>query len=146
MPQLFQTIYHSTSSGPVSRPALEELARVAGERNAERELTGVLLYGWQNFVQLLEGTADRTFELLGRIAKDRRCQTVQVHAIRPVPRRTYDGWAMQTWHVQETDETFRITFAQLLLELQSDALTPDERIDLAIKHIEEIKPTFGNAA
>lgn len=59
--------------------------------------------------------------------------------------RSFDGWAMATLNVEQTDETFRQVYAQMLVELQTPMRNLHERIDLVIQQIEAIRPQFQHA-
>lgn len=65
-------IYTSCSTEPVTTESLEELARISSRNNAASGITGLLLYGSGNFLQVLEGRRAAIDLIYDRICRDTR--------------------------------------------------------------------------
>jgi hypothetical protein len=62
----------SSAVSPFTPAALDTLLAISRRNNAEKHLTGLLVYGSGNFMQLLEGPRDAVEESFRRIAVDIR--------------------------------------------------------------------------
>ncbi|NCD70801.1 BLUF domain-containing protein [Mucilaginibacter agri] len=65
-------IYMSSAVKPMSDDQLLDILTVSRERNAVKNITGMLLYGEGAFVQVLEGEADAVEEIYESIKADLR--------------------------------------------------------------------------
>ena len=95
---LFQLVYVSTAVRPFSPWELEELLRVARARNAERGITGTLLYEGAIFMQALEGAEGDVTGIYGKIVDDRRHRSVNVLWRGNVAARSFGEWTMGFVH------------------------------------------------
>jgi hypothetical protein len=90
----YQLIYSSQAATPMQTDDLEDLLESARESNAEVGINGALVYVDGFFLQVLEGKAEDVQELMARIAKDLRHQTVTVLKQGPVPAAAFSDWSM----------------------------------------------------
>jgi len=65
-------IYRSQLAGSVSPEKLQALVERASVKNAEAEVTGILLYDGQHFFQVLEGSVENVHTVFQRISQDDR--------------------------------------------------------------------------
>jgi hypothetical protein len=94
MTQLTHCIYASSAAPSFQEydiPALLERARMA---NAERDLTGMLLYIDGSFFQVLEGDAAAVDEVYGQILLDSRHTLITMIIREPVAARSFSEWTM----------------------------------------------------
>jgi len=91
---MHQLIYTSHATRPLSDADLTALLQWSRERNAEQGITGVLLYGNERFVQVLEGQVAALAELYGRLLRDSRHHTVTRLAYGPIAARRFTQWSM----------------------------------------------------
>jgi hypothetical protein len=92
--ELIHSIYASTAASIFKEsdiPALLEHARTA---NAERGLTGVLLYIEGGFFQVLEGNDALVDDVYGRINRDPRHSKVTLIIREPIAARDFSEWTM----------------------------------------------------
>jgi hypothetical protein len=73
---------------------LEEILEGARESNAEVGITGALVYVDGFFLQVLEGEAEDVQELMGRISKDVRHESVTVLKRGEIPAALFNDWTM----------------------------------------------------
>jgi hypothetical protein len=68
-----QLVYSSRArDGCLANAELSEMLRTFRHHNSETNVSGILLYGYGRFLQLLEGKADVVSDLYARIAVDPR--------------------------------------------------------------------------
>jgi Sensors of blue-light using FAD len=106
---------------------LEDLLESARESNAEAGINGALVYVDGYFLQVLEGKAEDVHELMARISRDVRHQTVRVLKQGPVPAAVFSDWSMA--YVSATPEQVAqwaglgtaTTVPPLLADMQGDS-------------------------
>ncbi|RZK28907.1 MAG: BLUF domain-containing protein [Hymenobacter sp.] len=87
-------IYLSQATVPFEAPQLEQLLAQARAFNAAHELTGILLYGNDQFFQVLEGEAGAVRRLYERIGQDPRHRNVTTYADKAIAARAFPDWHM----------------------------------------------------
>jgi hypothetical protein len=98
----YQIIYSSESATPMQMDELEELLEHARRSNAEKGITGALIYVDGVFLQILEGDMETVQELMGKISKDFRHETVTVLKEGAIPSAAFSDWEMA--YVSATQE------------------------------------------
>jgi hypothetical protein len=94
--------------------ATEQLARLltqARRRNIELGITGILFYGNQRFLQVLEGEKEVVQTLYTSIRRDPRHQNVLTYIDNPTEQRAFPEWAMA---FESSNEQRLITLAGYL--------------------------------
>lgn len=95
MPRTIHFVYISRAVQSFATPELAELAEKSAINNAERGITGVLLYGNGRFMQLLEGSSSAIEDLyLHKILLDERHTECQVLLNTPCRERLFPDWSM----------------------------------------------------
>jgi hypothetical protein len=87
-------IYMSYARAPFTSAQLHQLLLLARRRNTELAITGILLYGNERFMQVLEGEEAVVRDLYELIRQDPRHQHVIAYADKPIPARSFTEWAM----------------------------------------------------
>ena len=87
-------IYLSQATIPFDEAQLAYLLAQARQFNAAHELTGILLYGNDQFFQVLEGEASVVHSLYARICQDPRHRNVTTYANKPIAARAFADWTM----------------------------------------------------
>lgn len=87
-------IYPSWATVPVTDALLQELLAESRIYNALHEMTGVLLYGNGQFVQVLEGEEEAVQALYERIKRDPRHRDAVTYADKAIVQRAFGDWAM----------------------------------------------------
>ena len=98
----YQIIYSSESSTPMQMDELEELLEHARGSNAKRGITGALVYVDGVFLQILEGDAETVQNLMAKISRDVRHETVTVLKKGEISSTTFRDWSMA--YVSATSE------------------------------------------
>jgi hypothetical protein len=91
---VFQLVYSSTAVRPFTPEALVDLLEQGRTCNAERRVTGVLLYRHGRFLQLLEGDEAVVRGLYASITSDPRHRDVTTQGLRRRVRRQFPTWTM----------------------------------------------------
>ncbi|HYO08464.1 MAG TPA: BLUF domain-containing protein [Tepidisphaeraceae bacterium] len=93
---LAQLVYVSRRGESIrSNAALGELVAASAAANRGRFITGVLLCGGDNLLQVLEGEREEIMYLFERIRGDRRHSAVQLLVCKDISRRLFPGWQME---------------------------------------------------
>lgn len=87
-------IYLSQAVAPFSDEQLQDLLLQARSYNAEQDITGILLYGNNQFVQVLEGEEAAVRALYEHIRQDTRHRDSTTFADKDIEQRAFEGWAM----------------------------------------------------
>ncbi|MET4107642.1 BLUF domain-containing protein [Hymenobacter sp. UYP22] len=91
---LHHLIYLSTPARPFSLQQLHALLRECRINNERRELTGVLFYSEQHFMQLIEGEQDQVQALYQCLQRDARHTNLIKIADKPIRARGFAEWSM----------------------------------------------------
>jgi len=87
-------IYLSRAVVPFSDARLNALLMQARDRNAVLGITGFLVYGNEQFLQVLEGEESVVRALYASIQSDPRHCDVLAYADKRIDARAFDGWEM----------------------------------------------------
>lgn len=90
----YQIVYSSESATPMQSDELEEILEHARSSNATKGITGALIYVDGVFLQILEGETHTVRELMARISKDVRHETVTVLKQGEISCATFSDWKM----------------------------------------------------
>ena len=91
---LFQLIYESEKTSPMSEEDVRELLRKVRSKNEDLGVTGLLLYAQDRFLQVLEGPEAAILSLYDTIRDDPRHTHVETLHATPITRRTFPDWKM----------------------------------------------------
>jgi hypothetical protein len=91
---MHQIIYMSRVTAALSPTALALLLERARQRNEQAGITGALVYGQHQFMQVLEGEQPVIRELYNRILHDARHVAVFKLADKAIAERTFTTWSM----------------------------------------------------
>lgn len=92
--ELLTIVYVSAATRLLDDAELEGLLRGAREHNARQGITGILLYGDGNFMQLLEGPAEAVDALYASIRRDPRHHMVTTVLEERGRAREFAEWSM----------------------------------------------------
>lgn len=90
----YQIIYSSEASTPMQADDLEDLLKCARSKNAIRGITGALVYADGVFLQILEGDRVHVDDLMAKIVRDLRHETITVFREGEIASAVFTGWEM----------------------------------------------------
>ena len=99
---LSQLVYVSAASEPMDEEELAELLAQSRERNARNDITGMLLYKDNRFIQLLEGHEEQVQKVYDSIRRDDRHHDLQLLWFRYAQFREFPDWTMGFQNIDES--------------------------------------------
>lgn len=91
---LVRLIYVSEPVGPVSKDSLGAIHHTARLANSLRDLTGMLVFDHQHYLQAIEGPRETVSQLLSNIMADKRHTHVVVISFQEISKRQFPEWSM----------------------------------------------------
>lgn len=91
---MFHVIYVSTATEPHSSSQLRDLLVVSRQRNDHLNLTGLLLYAHERFMQVLEGPEPAVREVFKSIQRDAMHKNVYTLRFEVKEKRHFPDWRM----------------------------------------------------
>ena len=113
---MHQIIYMSRGVEPMSEEQLRELLLQARAANEAKDITGALIYGDNQFMQIIEGAENDLVLLYSKLINDPRHQNVVKLADKEIIQRNFNQWSM-AFNTVSPEE-----FAQLQGYVEPDAL------------------------
>jgi hypothetical protein len=91
---IFQLLYVSGATRPISPSDLDDILASSRRNNETRDVTGVLLYADDTFIQVLEGDRATVGEVARVIRRDPRHRNFMVLVERNAEKRAFSQWQM----------------------------------------------------
>ena len=113
---LTQLIYVSTAAGEFGDEVLDAILAASRRRNAEEQLTGMLLYSRGTFMQVLEGEDEVLDATLARIKADPRHHGVFVLSREAIEQQEFLSWSMAFRRLSVADGARHPGFAPFFAE------------------------------
>lgn len=98
---LWRLVYLSTAVERFDRKTLGSMVEAAVIKNARLDITGVLLFASDRFLQVLEGPREAVLSLFETIEHDERHTFVEVIQSGPVPSRLFSDWSMGLCNLED---------------------------------------------
>jgi hypothetical protein len=92
--ELAYLIYKSTPKDSLTEKDLVEIAEQSKDNNIDNDLTGLLIYGSNEFVQILEGPEQAIETLYTKLLADKRHSNVTLVNRGMLERRYFPTWSM----------------------------------------------------
>lgn len=124
---MFALIYTSDAVQDCDKSMLMNILNTSIKHNAQNEVTGVLLYREQKFMQLLEGEEKTVMDLYQRIAEDKRHTNCQILHSFNIAKRNVDQWSMGFLHV-EADSQFNYQYVDFIMQLANQKFQDESAI------------------
>jgi len=91
---LVRLIYASSATVSVTTETVRQIMDVARTRNELRNITGMLVFDHQNFLQVIEGRRDVVNQLLASLMRDARHTNIELLAYGEIEQRQFERWSM----------------------------------------------------
>lgn len=92
--ELYELIYVSVATRDISAADLKSLLDDARRKNAQRNVSGLLVYHHGEFMQLLEGGKEEISSIYHRVVEDERHRQVNLLWNGPIRERSFASWEM----------------------------------------------------
>ncbi|MGD2083836.1 MAG: BLUF domain-containing protein [Chromatiales bacterium] len=92
---MYRLIYKSRCNSEITWETVRSILNVSAERNAQKEISGVLLASGTHFLQVLEGRFEDVNEVFMDIVPDARHREVQLVSFTCADARLFEGWGMR---------------------------------------------------
>jgi len=102
--QLIELTYVSMAIHPMSAKELEDILTVSKQNNAEKDITGMLLYRDRYFIQALEGEEHIVENLYKKISQDSRHNHILLVAKEEISDRMFSDWSMGFTNLENADD------------------------------------------
>jgi len=130
-------IYYSYATAPFDEAQLQALLAQSRAANEREGLTGILLYGNERFLQLLEGEEPDVRATYARIYRDPRHRNIALYADKSITARAFPEWQM-AYHALDSEQ-----FMQLAGYVKPDDLRLERPgLSLADTHLLQLMRTF----
>lgn len=96
-----QLIYRSRAAQDLSPAETFRIIETSARNNPARDITGFLIFGRGEFLQLIEGPGAELDRLLHDLGGDPRHRGITVLARRPILARSFPDWRMQRLSTRE---------------------------------------------
>jgi len=100
---MFHLVYTSHSIDPFSKKELLDLLKKSWNKNKDLEITGLLIYLNQRFIQVLEGEMSAVKNLFATIQQDTRHTKVTTVIEGDTPDRIFKDWCMGFKNLSQPD-------------------------------------------
>ncbi|WP_181901454.1 BLUF domain-containing protein [Thalassotalea euphylliae] len=97
-------VYFSRSTSLMAQNELVSLLKKARMFNDQNDITGLLLYKNQSFVQLLEGPSERVASLFQSICTDERHYAIKTLVKEEAEQRLFPDWSMGFQNLNQSSE------------------------------------------
>ncbi|WP_066559404.1 BLUF domain-containing protein [Croceicoccus bisphenolivorans] len=109
-----QLLYTSTATPDITERDVRLIVGASQYRNAIEEITGILLFDGQRFLQFVEGAGPAITALMHRLYGDPRHGDIVVRHDVMVERRTFPIWSMRWVHLADRVEARRETIGRTI--------------------------------
>lgn len=124
---IFALVYLSISLVEFDRAKIDELARLATEKNKRLEIGGYLCFKQGLFFQYLEGRQSDVINLMDQIDKDTRHEVINLIHIGNIHERRFRGWDMR--YLDDAELKYmhlEDTFKWIISSMKTEILAHDE--------------------
>jgi len=108
---LVRLLYASRANDNNRAATIESIMAQSRTHNPERGITGVLCYGGDIFIQVLEGGRMEVNELYGFIARDSRHKDVAILKYEEVTERRFSGWTMGQFNIDKINPSVLLKYS-----------------------------------
>lgn len=103
---LAQLVYVSSRKDKCTDQEIEKILEACKKNNPKLDITGVLLYSDEKFIQYLEGDSKEILALYDKIKEDDRHERSMVISYAPIQEKSFPSWHMANKKV-ENDINYR---------------------------------------
>lgn len=125
-PSNYFILYVSYATRDFSQNELELLWKKSADKNANLNISGMLLYLNQRFIQVLEGEKDLVMSLYSEIQQDKRHENVMTIIDGQIAKRNFENWSMGFHHINASEEKYISAGARILEQIDQWNISSSE--------------------
>ena len=140
---LTRLAYSSIARSNLSKTDLEDIIQACQKHNIEEDITGVLVYNGESFIQILEGAEKALDHLMGIITQDPRHSEVEVLMKTEIQSRAFSKWSMGFLLLNDLDLDHMVglsTYEEILESMTESWEKQDTFIKSCIRVLEDQMP------
>jgi len=118
---MISLIYGSSTHRPMTEADLVEILKISRVNNRADNITGMLLYGGGNFLQVLEGPKAAVENRFAIIEQDERHRHIMVYSRTPISAREFPEWEMGFYNLTDDPSLHDLPGYTTFLEQPPDA-------------------------
>ena len=103
---LYRLVYSSIRNEDCDQDCIDQILASSVKNNPQDDLTGVLLYTEDRFIQVLEGPLTKVMETYNRILKDKRHGGSVIRYCAPTEERYFEDWHMGSKNIESAELEF----------------------------------------
>ena len=101
---MYYMLYISTAAKPMNYDELTALLNQCRENNRQRNITGMLLYQHETFMQMLEGEKQEVLDVFETIKNDSRHTGIHIVHTGDIDQRNFKDWSMGFFNMDRAGE------------------------------------------
>jgi hypothetical protein len=108
---LIRLLYASRAINDNRAAMIDSIMQQSKLHNPDRGITGILCYGGDIFMQVLEGGRSEVNELYGHIVSDPRHKDVVILRYEEITERRFSGWTMGQVNLDKTNPSVLLKYS-----------------------------------
>jgi hypothetical protein len=109
---LVRMLYVSRATGPISRASVDSILAQSRAHNPDLGVTGILCWGGDIFMQVLEGGRGPVNQLYNQIVRDDRHKDVVMLHYEEITERRFAGWTMGQVHLEKLNPSILLKYSE----------------------------------
>jgi hypothetical protein len=109
---LVRLLYASQPAKPLDNGIVDSILETSRKSNPARGITGLLCFGEDLFMQVLEGGRDEVCELYNAIVRDTRHANVRLLSYEEIPERRFGSWTMGQVNIAKVNPALLLKYAE----------------------------------
>ena len=110
---LVRLLYASRAAEPVTTELIDSILRASHTHNPAQGITGVLCYGGDVYMQVLEGGRSAVNNLYNKIVRDSRHREVMLLTYGEIAERRFAGWTMGHVNLKKLNPSLLLKHSEL---------------------------------
>jgi hypothetical protein len=110
---LVRLLYASRAAEAVTQELIEAILQSSRKHNPTLGITGVLCYGGDVYMQVLEGGREAVNELYNKIVRDERHRDIALLHYQEVAERKFAGWTMGQVNLAKVNPSLLLKYSDL---------------------------------
>ncbi len=123
---IYQLIYRSQAMEKTDWETLEALMTTSINNNKESDLTGMLLFTGEHFLQVLEGEYIKINRTFYDICRDKRHHNLKLITFTPVVKRHFSEWSMRLVNYNNLDLNLKEHLTRKYGVVNNSLVVPDD--------------------